>query len=662
MDEVLNEQIGNISELSSEELSALKEDIQSRFNELNEQETRTRESVDSMMELATAMQSVKNENIRREEESKELEALAQQASELINQEEEEEVVEEIPAEESAEEVVEEAAEEQDTPVNDEDDENEEILKEEELEDEVVKDFSDDTPEEDSEVENEDVESDTDSADTLSQENPEENSELSTSDQEDDEAESVEDEADLSTETSNTESEPDMANVNTEFSAPDENTPSGKVEQKTATIVAAADLRGIQSGSVIPGFRELASAILERRTAMGRTSGGDGEQALVASIKTDDFYDADRTLLSSDTEGNQAKVNAVVASVAQRTSETDSLVAAGGLYGPVETSYDIYKLGESLARPVKAALPSFKADRGGLRFLTPPVLADLQGAVSVWTLEDDVLAADPTSGKEKPCIRIKAGEEVTVYIEALPLCLTFGNIGARAFPEMVERHIELAMVWQARFAESRLLERIGRVSTKVTAKSELGVARDILGQIDRAGAALRNRHRLEPNFPLKAIFPLWFKDAMRSDLVKQMPGDGQETAFSLADATIDRWFSERNVSVTWTYDGESTQYFAEQADGALVNYPSKVVWYLFPEGTFLFLEDATLDLGIVRDSTLNATNDYKMFVETFENVAKVGVESLRVESDVTIAGAVAGTVATTVVTGAATSTPVAPATA
>ena len=650
MDEVLNEKIGNISELNTEELDTLSEEIKNQFNELNDQETRTRESVDSMMNLATAMQSIKNEKLRREEEAKELDQLAQQASLMIN--EEEEVVEETPAEEATEEVVEEAAEEQDTPVNDEETENKEL--EDEVEDEVIKDFSDKSSEDATEPEDESSE--------LSQDTPEETTTDSEKEEDSDTAESVEDEADLSNETSNTESDSDMANVNTEFSAPGENTPSGKVENKTATIIAAADLRGIQSGSVIPDYLSLANALLERRNSMGRTSGGDGEQALVASIKTDHFYDPTHTLISSDTEGNQDKVNAVVASVAQKTASTEGLVAAGGLYGPVETSYDIYKLGESLARPVKAALPSFKADRGGLRFLTPPVLADLQGAVSVWTLEDDIAAVDPASGKEKPCIRVKAGEEVTVYIEALPLCLTFGNIGARAFPEMVERHVELAMVWQARFAESRLLERIGNLSTKVTAKSELGVARDILGQIDRAGAALRNRHRLEPNFPLKAIFPLWFKDAMRSDLIKQMPGDGQEAAFDLVDSTIDRWFAARNVSVTWTYDGESTQYFAEQADGALVNYPSKLVWYLFPEGTFLFLEEATLDLGIVRDSTLNATNDYKMFIETFENVAKVGVESLRVESDVTIAGAVAGTVVTTAVTGAATTTPTAPATA
>jgi len=63
-----------------------------------------------------------------------------------------------------------------------------------------------------------------------------------------------------------------------------------------------------------------------------------------------------------------------------------------------------------------------------------------------------------------------------------------------------------------------------------------------------------------------------------------------------------------------------------------------VWYLFAEGTFLFLDGGTLDLGIIRDSTLVGTNDYKMFVETFEGIAKVGVESVQVTSTIQINGA------------------------
>jgi hypothetical protein len=63
-----------------------------------------------------------------------------------------------------------------------------------------------------------------------------------------------------------------------------------------------------------------------------------------------------------------------------------------------------------------------------------------------------------------------------------------------------------------------------------------------------------------------------------------------------------------------------------------------IWYLFAEGTFLFLDGGTLDLGVIRDSTLVGTNDYKMFVETFEGIAKVGVESIKVTSTISINGA------------------------
>jgi hypothetical protein len=60
--------------------------------------------------------------------------------------------------------------------------------------------------------------------------------------------------------------------------------------------------------------------------------------------------------------------------------------------------------------------------------------------------------------------------------------------------------------------------------------------------------------------------------------------------------------------------------------------------LFAEGTFLFLDGGTLDIGVIRDSTLVGTNDYKMFVETFEGVAKVGVESIKVTSTIAVNGA------------------------
>lgn len=670
MDEILNK-LSDISALSAEEIEELGTQLTNEFQNLQGEDI-SPEVVENMQRLANAKKALGEEVTRRETEAKELASMAEAAAEVFNTESDEdstdadaedaevteeettaalndvEEEEEIPADEvpvdeevavDVEPVVEEIVEElpaDEIVVDDEAvapvDETEELPAEDETVEEVVEE----------EIEEEDKPLENFSAEDESEESEKDKTELST-ETESEEKEKPEEAEDSASELSLESDENVSENVNTEFSAPDNNAPV-EAEAKTVrrVITAGADLKNIGLGAEIPNMLALGAAVADRRQAMGRTSGGDGEQTLVASISVEGAYEDNRTLLNNDTEGNMEKIKAVVASA---KAGEDVIVAAGGLMGPVDTTWDIPELGEQLGRPVKDSLPSFKATRGGLRFISPPVLEDLNGAVSVWTLQDDIDAADPASDKVKPCIRVAAGEEVTVYLEAMPLCLTFGNIGARAYPELVERHIALAMVWQARFAETRLLTRIGELSTQVTAAAQLGAARDILVQIDQAASGLRNRHRLDQNAPLRAIFPEWFRKALRSDLVKQLPGDGQDVAFGLQDSTVDRWFSDRNVSVTWTPDGEAGQIMGAQANGALNPFPSSVIWYLFPEGTFLFLEDATLDLGLVRDSTLNATNDYKMFLETFENVAKVGVESLRITSAVKIAGASAGTVNT-----------------
>jgi len=97
-----------------------------------------------------------------------------------------------------------------------------------------------------------------------------------------------------------------------------------------------------------------------------------------------------------------------------------------------------------------------------------------------------------------------------------------------------------------------------------------------------------------------------------------------------------------INATFTLDGPTGggQVFGTQSAAAVLAFPTTVKWYLFPEGTWLFLDGGTLDLGLVRDSVLNATNDYQLFGESFENVAKVGVESLEFTSTVCPNGAVA----------------------
>jgi hypothetical protein len=139
--------------------------------------------------------------------------------------------------------------------------------------------------------------------------------------------------------------------------------------------------------------------------------------------------------------------------------------------------------------------------------------------------------------------------------------------------------------------------------------------------------------MEADAPLRAIVPSWVKDAMAADLALAMPGDSNLNAYS----EIDGYVAGRNINLTVALD---QNVFGAQGTGALNEFANSFTWYLFAEGSFLFLDGGTLDLGVIRDSTLVGTNDYKMFVETFENIAFVGVESLKVTSTISVNGAAA----------------------
>lgn len=406
-------------------------------------------------------------------------------------------------------------------------------------------------------------------------------------------------------------------------------------QALVAITAGADIPGVVAGSEVTSMDSVAEIMTAKIHQLGRGAGSVNDGQVTVATLTASFPE-DRILHAKDPEGNTRKIESVVS--------PQAITAAGGLCAPVDVRYDLFGLGEVDTRPVKDALAGFNAARGGIRYMTSPTIADLAGASSLWTLQDDIDAAtvgapDPV----KPCLRVACGNEVTVYTDAIPLCLTFGNLNARAYPELVRRHNELALVQHARFAETRLLTRIGALSTAVTTTRKIGATADLLASVDRAIAAYRNRNRLAAGAPLRMMAPEWLRALLRADMAYRMPGDGLSESFGIADATIQGFFTSRNVNITWFLDGETGQVFSAQSAGALQDFPDSVVWYLFAEGTFLFLDGGTLDLGLIRDSSLIGTNDYKTFVETFEGVAKVGIESLRVTSRLEPTGMAGGTV-------------------
>ncbi len=406
--------------------------------------------------------------------------------------------------------------------------------------------------------------------------------------------------------------------NLNIEVPADRRPVAQASVAPVAITAGADIPGYTAGSPMSNMSDVASAFEKRIHALRRVNGGDGEQHIVASIATQ--YPEER-ILTQDAESNWAKVQAVTG--------PEALVASGGHSTPFEVKYDIFGIGTT-ARPLRDALPKFQADRGGIRFVTPPVLSSYANAVGIWTAAND--SAETPSPASKLSLTVTAAGENTVATDAVTLQLQFGNLMTRAYPELIARHNELGLIQHAREAEGQILTRLTALSTAVTSTSLIGVARDFLVQLGRAAANYRGRHRLEADAPLRVIAPAWIKDAMVADLAIAAPGDNTLNAA----AEIDGYIASRNINITYHID----DFTDAQGASAMNEFADTFVWYMFAEGTFLFLDGGTLDLGVIRDSTLVGTNDYKMFVETFEGVAKVGVESLKVTSTISVNGVAA----------------------
>lgn len=660
-----NEILGRISELSDDELTTHRQAALEEFKTLQEQEA-NEENVERMTQIADFVADVKAEEKARDARVKELAAAADDAASRIN-----ELTDDSEDEAESEDEEDQAfVAEEPTESEDEDkskDEDEEFSDKDSSEAASDSDKKEEDKEEDKDEDEESSADEDASQDLASADFKVEDEENTENDEDEDLTENTED--------TNVATTPDELSV--------QDAPESKSAGLDVTITAGADIPGYGLGAELKDLSEVSKAFSERLRAIGSRGTGNGEQHTVASFSID--YPSERRLVGGDRLLNEFRMDAV--------ASPEAVVAAGGICAPLPVDEELITYG-STTRPVRDSLPRFNAERGGVIYLTPPTLVDVDGAVSIWTLADDYAAigaelptdgllpgevpsrdsADGTLGTSvysgaingtgadvdgpvKPCIRISCGAEIRAYVDAIPSCFTIGNMQARAYPELVEKHLELALVWQARFAEQRLLTRMGNLSTKVRTKATHGITRDFLNALSQAVAAFRSRHRLDENFRLHAVLPIWFRDAIRADMILQIAGDGQDATFGLTNATIDRWIAERGVNVTWALDGEDGQVFGDQ-DGApvlsgvnvtpgteadLVEFPSEVVWYLFPEGGFVFLDGGTLDLGIVRDSTLNAKNDYQIFVETFEGLIKRAPETYRVTTPLNILGATTGTV-------------------
>ena len=413
-------------------------------------------------------------------------------------------------------------------------------------------------------------------------------------------------------------------------------PASAVQRAGAGLAARFNSGSLSDGDPIT-VADLAQAITEKRLSLGNVPSGIFDKITVASA-TVDFGD--------DVVGGGAQENfGVFRRIGQQHTvvrdEITSLVASGGVCAPLEPSYDFFRLADEMD-PVERCLPTVGAPRGGIRFITPPDFRDAAPGVRVTTEAEDAAGYVSQGGPtpDKPCVAVECPPIEECRVDAVSRCVTFGNLNYRVFPEQVQAFLQDLSVIFTETKEVFYLDAIDAASVPVTAgPSPYGASRAAAYDLSVAAANYRRRHHMSPDATLQVLLPSWAIEFLKIDMLNDHSLGLSN--WCLSDADVACWFAQNNLDVCFYYDsatGAGQAFNDIQAPGAINQWPDTMVSYMFAPGTFVRLDAGTLDVGLVRDSALNGTNDLQLFAEQWIQVCKVGLESLRIEHTLCPTGA------------------------
>lgn len=384
-------------------------------------------------------------------------------------------------------------------------------------------------------------------------------------------------------------------------------PEAPAPSPEVVITAAADIPGYSSGGTLDTL-----ALAKAMHAKARTLSNHSGYIPVASINLPIEHK-----LGADAAYNMDVLKAAT---------SPSALTAAGWCAPSNNLYTLFGIdaGDGLID-----LPTVQVTRGGLNVPSFIGLGEADDALWTWD-EDDQDDADEGGSATKPCLKIPCPTFTDYRLVAEGLCITAGNLTDRAFPELTQRFVSLTVNAHLHRLSAAIINEIATSAVSVTMGNINATASgSVLNAIDLQVSDYRSQHRMSVNAVLETVFPLWAKALIRADLALR---HGAELT-NVTDAVVDAHFAARGVRAQFVHDYQPL--FSSTAKTA---WPATLDFLLYPAGGYVRGDGGTIDLGVVRDSVLNATNDYTAaFTEQLYLVAQLGPDAREVEVALDVTG-------------------------
>ena len=388
----------------------------------------------------------------------------------------------------------------------------------------------------------------------------------------------------------------------------------------AALVAASGLQEQRGGAHLDpdSLAKLMGDEARRWGVPGKHSRGIEERKMIARAE---FEFPEELRLTGNFPEDARKIRGIIPETVSwgdfGKNNPQALTASGGLCAPLTPIYTMPNFA-TLDEPVWDALPKFQADRGGVNVPAATYIGDITTAISNITEANDALGGTFAT---KSCQDLDCVDYTEVAVQILAHCREYGNLNAMAWPERIRHENELTLAALARTSESFFLDRIKALSVNVTNGAEtLGALIYLVDGIVKSAFGIRGRLRMSARARFRVLLPAYAMDLLLLDTI-QTPFDRFKSRDDIA-----AYLRGLGIDVVWYIDtpttGDSQLPDTTQTAAAIDGFPNNVQWAIYPEGAFIGVDSGSLELGLVRDSTLNSTNDFQIFGERFRNVARL----------------------------------------